>query len=113
MSQPIIELNGVTKVHHAGDVLVEALRGVDCMVQENEFVAIMGESGSGKTTLLGILGCLDRPTKGSYRLLGEEVSDLPETQRSHMRGKRIGFIFQAYNLLPRATAFKNVELTLI
>jgi putative ABC transport system ATP-binding protein len=94
-------------------VLVEALRGVDFVVQHGEYVAIMGESGSGKTTLLGILGCLDRPTAGSYKLVGEEMARLPETRRARVRGERIGFVFQAYNLLPRATAYKNVELPLV
>jgi putative ABC transport system ATP-binding protein len=110
---PIIELAAVTKVYRTGDVLVEALRGVSFTVTEGEHVAIMGESGSGKTTLLGILGCLDRPTEGSYRLVGEEMATLPETRRARVRGDRIGFVFQAYNLLPRATAYKNVELPLV
>jgi putative ABC transport system ATP-binding protein len=92
---------------------VHALRGVDLIVSEGEYVAIMGSSGSGKTTLLGILGCLDRPTAGSYRLVGTEVARLPETQRARVRGDRIGFIFQAYNLLPRLNAYKNVELPLV
>jgi putative ABC transport system ATP-binding protein len=110
---PIIDVAGVTKVYRTGDVLVEALRGIDFGVQPGEHVAIMGESGSGKTTLLGILGCLDRPTTGSYRLVGEEMSQLPETRRARVRGERIGFVFQAYNLLPRATAYQNVELPLV
>ncbi len=109
----VIELVDVEKIYESGDVSVQALRGVSFAVDEGEFVAIMGESGSGKTTLLGILGCLDRPTTGSYRLVGEEVSTLDETRRARVRGERIGFVFQAYNLLPRTTAFKNVELPLI
>jgi putative ABC transport system ATP-binding protein len=109
----VIELSGVTKVHRSGELTVEALRSVDLVVREGEFVAIMGRSGSGKTTLLGILGCLDRPTSGSYRLVGEEMSHLDETRRARVRGARIGFVFQAYNLLPRSTAFKNVELPLV
>ncbi len=110
---PLLELAGVTKVYRSGDVLVEALRGVSFRVCLGEYISIMGESGSGKTTLLGILGCLDRPTSGSYRLLGEEMSDLDETRRARVRGARIGFVFQAYNLLPRTSAAKNVELPLI
>ena len=109
----VIELADVEKVYRSGDVSVQALRGVSFAVREGELVAIMGESGSGKTTLLGILGCLDRPTAGSYRLVGEEVSTLDETRRARVRGEQIGFVFQSYNLLPRATAYKNVELPLI
>ena len=109
----IIQLADVTKVHRSGDVLVEALRGVSLVVEEGEFVAIMGPSGSGKSTLLGIIGCLDRPTKGSYKLVGQEMSALGETRRAHVRGERIGFVFQAYNLIPRSNAFKNVELPLV
>ena len=109
----ILELEDVTKVYTTGEVLVEALRGVTFAVEEGEFVAVMGESGSGKTTLLGILGCLDRPTTGSYRLVGEEMAHLSEARRARLRGERIGFIFQAYNLLPRTTAAKNVELPLV
>jgi putative ABC transport system ATP-binding protein len=109
----VIEIADVTKTYRSGDIMVEALRGVSFVVGKGEFVAIMGPSGSGKTTLLGILGCLDRPTTGSYRLDGEEVSTLTETRRARVRGGRIGFVFQAYNLLPRATAFKNVELPLV
>jgi putative ABC transport system ATP-binding protein len=109
----VIELTDVAKSYRSGDVSVQALRCVSFAVYEREFVAIMGESGSGKTTLLGILGCLDRPTSGSYRLVGEEMSTLDETHRARVRGERIGFIFQAYNLLPRTTAYKNVELPLI
>jgi len=109
----IIELSDVTKVHESGDLLVAALGGVSFAVREGEFVAIMGASGSGKTTLLGILGLLDRPTSGSYRLVDTEVATLDETRRARIRGERIGFVFQAYNLIPRATAFKNVELPLV
>ena len=109
----VIEFADVVKVYRTGDVSVEALRGVSFVVCEGEFVAIMGESGSGKSTLLGILGCLDRPTTGSYLLVGQEVSTLAETRRARIRAERIGFVFQAHNLLPRATAYKNVELPLV
>ncbi len=109
----IIELTDVAKSYKSGELAVAALRSVSFVVSEGEFVAIMGPSGSGKTTLLGILGCLDRPTTGSYRLVGQEVSTLDETRRAHVRGGRIGFVFQAYNLLPRSTAYKNVELPLV
>jgi putative ABC transport system ATP-binding protein len=113
VSDPILELTGVRKVYRSGDLLVEALRGIDVTVREGEFVAIMGESGSGKTTLLAILGCLDRPTTGSYRLVGQEMATLPESRRARARGKRIGFVFQAFNLLPRASALDNVALPLV
>jgi putative ABC transport system ATP-binding protein len=109
----VIELADVTKVYRSGEVSVEALRGVSFAVRDREFVAIMGPSGSGKTTLLGILGCLDRPTEGSYKLVGQEMSTLDETRRARVRGERIGFVFQAYNLIPRTTAYKNVELPLV
>jgi putative ABC transport system ATP-binding protein len=109
----IIEIADVAKVHHLGEVAVDALRSVSFNVAEGELVAIMGPSGSGKTTLLGILGCLDRPTTGSYKLVGQEVSELDETARARIRGARIGFVFQAYNLIPRSTAYKNVELPLV
>ena len=109
----LLEVEDVTKAYRTGEVLVEALRGVSFEVRAGEYVAIMGESGSGKTTLLGILGCLDRPTSGSCRLLGQEMSTLPESRRARVRGQRIGFVFQAYNLLPRSTAYENVELPLV
>jgi putative ABC transport system ATP-binding protein len=109
----VIELADVTKVHRIGDVTVEALRGVSFSVHEGEFVSIMGPSGSGKTTLLGILGLLDRPTSGSYQLVEEEMATLGESKRARVRGEQIGFVFQAYNLLPRANAYKNVELPLV
>ena len=112
-ARTVIELAKVAKVYRSGELSVHALRQVSLVVREGEFVAIMGASGSGKTTLLGILGLLDRPTSGSYRLVGEEVATLDETSRAHIRGKRIGFVFQAYNLIPRATAYQNVELPLV
>jgi putative ABC transport system ATP-binding protein len=109
----IIDVAAVTKVYRSGDVSIDALGGVSLVVREGEFVSIMGPSGSGKTTLLGILGCLDRPTTGAYLLVGQEMSTLDETRRARVRGERIGFVFQAYNLLPRSNAYKNVELPLV
>jgi putative ABC transport system ATP-binding protein len=109
----VIELSDVSKVYDTGELTVQALRSVDLLIREGEFVAIMGPSGSGKTTLLAILGCLDRPTDGSYRLVGQEMATLDETRRAHVRGDRIGFVFQAYNLLPRTSAYRNVELPLV
>jgi putative ABC transport system ATP-binding protein len=109
----VIEISDVSKVYDAGELTVQALRSVNLVIREGEFVAIMGPSGSGKTTLLAILGCLDRPTEGSYKLNGEEMSTLDETRRAHVRGERIGFVFQAYNLLPRTNAYRNVELPLV
>jgi putative ABC transport system ATP-binding protein len=109
----VIALTDVTKTYGSREVSVAALKGVSFAVRTGEFVAVMGPSGSGKTTLLGILGCLDRPTSGSYRLDGLETASLDETRRARLRRERIGFVFQAYNLLPRSTAFKNVELPLV
>jgi putative ABC transport system ATP-binding protein len=109
----VIELAGVKKTHRSGDISVEALRGIDLVVREGEFVAIMGPSGSGKSTLLGILGLLDRPTEGSYRLVGDETTGLSETRRARVRAERIGIVFQAFNLIPRSAAYKNVELPLV
>lgn len=111
--RPVIELTDVTKVYSIGEVSVAALRGVSLSVRSGEFVAVEGPSGSGKTTLLSILGCLDRPTTGSYRLVGSEMGGLGETARARERGRRIGVVFQAYNLLPHSTAFENVELPLV
>jgi putative ABC transport system ATP-binding protein len=113
MSEEVIRTGGLRKVYPLGEMTVEALRGVDLIVRRGEFVAIMGPSGSGKSTLLSILGCLEQPSEGSYRLGGEEVARFDERTAARVRRERIGFVFQAYNLLPRATALHNVELPLI
>jgi putative ABC transport system ATP-binding protein len=113
MSDNLIEIKDMTKVYGKGDVAVHALRAVDFQVKPGEFVAIMGPSGSGKSTLMNILGCLDRPTNGTYVLDSEDVSDLSKDRLAGVRNCKIGFVFQSYNLLPRLTAAKNVMLPLL
>ncbi|MHB8572140.1 MAG: ABC transporter ATP-binding protein [Candidatus Dormibacteria bacterium] len=113
MVSPLIELERVTKVYGSGDGAVVALGGVTFSVQPGEFVAIMGPSGSGKSTLMNILGCLDSPTRGTFRFAGEDVSRLDERHLAHVRNRRIGFVFQRFHLLPRINAQQNVELPLL
>ncbi len=113
MSDPLLKLAGVWKTYDAGDVAVHALRGIDLEVERGEYVAVMGPSGSGKSTLMHILGCLDTPTKGTYRLAGEEVAELSRGRLAELRNRFIGFVFQAFNLLPRASLQRNVELPLL
>ncbi len=109
----LIELREVWKVYRMDGVEVQALRGVDLRVEPGEFVAIMGPSGSGKSTCLNVLGLLDRPTSGQYLFEGQDAARLGEVERARLRNRRIGFVFQAFNLLPRTTALENVELPLV
>jgi len=112
-NQPIIELQGVTKVYGTGQAAMHALRGVDLRIDQGEFVAMMGPSGSGKSTCMNILGCLDTPTAGAYKFKGIEVEKLTRNQRTRLRRFYLGFVFQGYNLLNRTSALENVELPLI
>ena len=109
---PVIDLRDVSKTYHVGEISVHALRGVTATVQRGEYVAIMGTSGSGKTTLMNILGCLDVPTGGVYRLNGSDVRTADEDDLADLRNREIGFVFQSFNLIPRTRALANVELPL-
>jgi putative ABC transport system ATP-binding protein len=112
MAEALIQLRDVWKVYHLGDVEVQALCGVSTDIVTGEFLAVMGASGSGKSTLMNILGCLDRPTRGIYRLAGADVSSLSADQRAVIRNRQVGFVFQNFNLLARTSAIENVELPL-
>ena len=112
MKNTIIEVSNLKKDFYIGDVTVRALKGINILIQKGEFVAIMGASGSGKSTMLNILGCLDKPTFGEYKLDGVSVSELNKNELAELRNDKLGFVFQSYNLLPRTSALENVELPL-
>ena len=112
MNNIIIEVNQLKKDFQVGDVTVRALKGIDIVIQKGEFVAIMGTSGSGKSTMLNILGCLDKPTSGEYKLDGVSISGLNKNELAELRNEKLGFVFQSYNLLSRTSALENVELPL-
>ena len=109
----IIDMQSITKIYDTGKVKVEALKGIDLLVQQGEFVAIVGPSGSGKSTLMNLIGCLDTPSEGRYLLGGEDVSKFTRDELADVRNRRVGFVFQGFNLLPQITAFENVELPLL
>ena len=113
MAQPIIAIEHVWKTYGSGDTTVHALRDVSLVVERGDYVAIMGASGSGKSTLMNIIGCLDLPTAGRYLLDGVDVREIDEGDLAYLRNRGIGFVFQSYNLVPRTSALRNVELPLI
>lgn len=111
--EPVIAIRDLKKIYDLGATQVVALAGVDVDIHENEYVAIMGPSGSGKSTLMNMIGCLDTPTSGQYNLAGEAVADMDDDELARIRNQEIGFIFQSFNLLPRTTILRNVELPLV
>jgi putative ABC transport system ATP-binding protein len=110
---PLLQLEGVSRIYDMGRVQVAALHEVDLVIHAGEFVAVIGPSGSGKSTLMNIIGCLDRPTTGTYRLGGQDVAELGGDDLAHVRGRNVGFVFQSYDLLPRTTALENVATPLL
>jgi putative ABC transport system ATP-binding protein len=110
---PVIEMNGIRKVYDTGKVKVEALKGIDLSISPGEFVAVVGPSGSGKSTLMNLIGCLDTATDGSYRLAGEDVAGLKRDDLADVRNRRVGFVFQNFNLLAQISSFENVEMPLL
>jgi putative ABC transport system ATP-binding protein len=113
MTAPLIEMTGITRTYVMGDNLVHALRGIDLTIEHGASIAIMGTSGSGKSTMMNIMGCLDQPSQGSYRLNGKDVSRLSRSELADVRGRMIGFVFQSFNLLSRTSALENVEMPLM
>ncbi|MCX5743330.1 MAG: ABC transporter ATP-binding protein, partial [Proteobacteria bacterium] len=113
IAPPLVEMRGITRTYAMGDTLVRALRGIDLDIQRGTSMAIMGTSGSGKSTLMNIMGCLDRPSAGIYRLDGRDVATLSRAELADVRGRTIGFVFQSFNLLSRTSALENVEMPLL